>query len=102
MDVGFWLSALLGLCSGGIYVLFAYLSFRTALKKSNHSFMMIVLGGIAIRLFGAAAFIALVIALAPIHEVAFLTAFFIIFLIGLILEVVVINRHLGKMNQVPK
>jgi len=93
MEDGFWFSTALGLGTGGIYLLLVYLSLRLARSMGRRMFMMVVFGGMAIRLFVAASIIALIIALAPVSKVVYLAAFFVVFLIGLTLEVVVVHRE---------
>ena len=93
MEDGIWFSLALGLATGGIYLLLMYLSLRLARDRSRHSFMMIVFGGMGVRLFVAAATVTLVIVLAPVSEVVYLSTFFCLFLIGLVLEVLVLHRR---------
>ncbi|NNE34636.1 MAG: hypothetical protein HKN13_05345 [Rhodothermales bacterium] len=82
-----------GLIIGGIYVLLVFGTVRLAQKRSRKSFMLIVLGGMSLRLFLAIASIALIFALVPINKQVFLAAFFAVFLIGLVLETVMMHRH---------
>ena len=89
----FWISAIFGIITGGIYVLSGYVSLRLALKRSNQSLMMVVFGGMALRLFVAVSAIALIFALAPIDQKIFLAAFFVVFVIGLVLEISVLHRQ---------
>ena len=96
MGEGFWFSAILGLGIGGIYVLLVFLGLRVALRRKKHSFMNIIFGGMAIRLFLSVAAIAIVIALAPVDKAVFLTVFLGVFLIGLIVEVVLLHRQQGS------
>jgi len=93
MEDGFWFSAALGIATGGMYVLLVYAGLRLARGMGRKTFMMIVFGGMAIRLFVAAAVIALVVALAPVSKIVYLATFFGFFLIGLILEVIVVHRN---------
>jgi hypothetical protein len=93
MEDGFWFSTALGLGTGGIYLLLVYLSLRLARGMGRRMFMMVVFGGMAIRLFVMASVIAIVIALASVSKVVYLAAFFVVFLIGLALEVVVVHRE---------
>ncbi|GMQ82348.1 MAG: hypothetical protein BMS9Abin05_1797 [Rhodothermia bacterium] len=96
MEDGFWFSAILGSGIGGIYILLVFLSLRLAARQSKHSFITVILGGMAIRLFLAVAAIAIIIALVPIDKVIFLTAFLGVFLIGLTIEVVIFHRQQGS------
>ena len=98
MEDGLWYSVILGLGTGGIHVLLVYLSLRMAKGRGPGSFVMIVFGGMAIRLFVAVAIIALVFALAEVSKVVYIATFFCIFLIGLISEVFVLHRYQASMK----
>lgn len=93
MGDGFWFSAVLGSGIGGIYVFLVFLSLRIAVRRPKHSFIIVILGGMTIRLFLAVTAIAIVIALVPVDKVVFLTAFLGVFLIGLTIEVVILYRQ---------
>lgn len=96
MEEGFWFSAVLGLGIGGVYVLLIFLGLKLALRQKKHSFMLFIFGGMTVRLFLSVAAIALIIALVPIEKAVFLTAFLGVFLIGLIVEVVILHRQQGS------
>ena len=96
MEDGFWFSAVLGSGIGGIYVLLVFLSLRLAVRRSKHSFITVILGGMGIRLFLAVTAIVIIIALVPVDQVVFLTAFLGVFLIGLTIEVVILFRQKGS------
>lgn len=85
-------SVLLGAFIGAMYVIAAYFSFRFAHGRSQKIFLMVALGGIGVRLFVAVALIALVFALSPVNQPAFLGGFFAVFVLGLILEVTFLHR----------
>ena len=82
-------SVILGLVTGGFYILLVYVSFRLALGQTKQSFMLFVFGGMAFRLFVAVAAIAMIIALVPVKQIVFLAAFFGIF--GMILLAAVLG-----------
>ncbi len=86
-------SVILGLVTGGFYILLVYVSLRLALGQTKQSFMLFVFGGMAFRLFVAVAAIAMIIALVPVKQIVFLAAFFGVFLIGLVLEIAILHRH---------
>ena len=96
MEEGFWFSAVLGLGIGGIYALLVFLSLRLTLRQTKRSFVTVIIGGMAMRLFLAVAAIAIIIALAPVEKVVFLAAFLGVFLIGLTTEVVILHRQQGS------
>ncbi|NNF03795.1 MAG: hypothetical protein HKN17_04950 [Rhodothermales bacterium] len=82
-----WFGATAGLTIGGLYTLSSYLTIRFAFAKSNRQFMMLVLGGTAVRLFVTVLILALILALAPVHRTALVAGFFISFIAGLIVEI---------------
>jgi len=96
MGDGFWFSAFLGLVIGGVYTLLVFASLRLAFGKANRSFMLFVFGGMALRLFLAVASIAIIIALIPVKKMIFLAAFFVVFLIALVIEIVILHRHIDS------
>lgn len=61
--------------------------------------MMIVMGGMVARLFVALIILTLILVFAPIHKVAFLLGFFVIFTIGLTLEIVTLHRQQQAISQ---
>ena len=99
MEEDFWLSAILGSGIGGIYILLSVISHRLALKKETQPFMLIVFGGMAIRLFVTVAAIALIFALVPVAKAVFLTAFLCIFLVGLVVEIWILHRQTNSLAE---
>jgi len=85
-------SVLSGVGIGVLYVLSAYMTFRYALSRGQRMFLIIALGGIGIRLFVAISVITLVLVLSPVNQPAFLGGFFAVFVLGLILEVLMLHR----------
>ncbi len=96
MEEGFWFSALIGLGIGAMYVLMVFLGLRLALRQKKHSFMAVVLGGMALRLFLAVGVIAIIVAVTDVDKVVFLATFLGVFLIGMIVEVVFLHQHSGS------
>ena len=89
----FEFSLYLGAFIGAVYVLIAYLSFRFAIGRSQRTFLIVAIGGISVRLFIAVGAIALVLALVAVNQPAFVGGFFAVFVLGLILEVVLLHRR---------
>lgn len=90
---GFWFSAMLGAGIGGMYGLSAYFMSRSALHKSNRAFMVLVLGGMSARLFLTLIVIAIILVVVPIDKTVFVTTFFALFLVGLVLEITILHRR---------
>jgi hypothetical protein len=85
-------SALSGAGIGALYVLSAYLTFRFALSRGQRMFLIVALGGIGVRLMVAVSVITLVLVLSSVNQPAFLAGFFAVFVLGLILEVLMLHR----------
>ena len=83
---------LIGAGIGASYVLSAYIMFRFALSRGQRMFLIISLGGIGIRLLVAISAITLILVLSSVHQPAFLGGFFAVFVLGLILEVLMLHR----------
>lgn len=96
---GFWFSALIGVGLGVMYGLSAYLASRTAMNRSHRSFMLLVLGGMMARLFLTILIITLILLLVPVNKLVFVVSFFVIFVIGLTLEIVILHRRQLSVNQ---
>ncbi|MBO6574096.1 MAG: hypothetical protein JJ896_01665 [Rhodothermales bacterium] len=87
------LSLTLGIAFGVVYGLASFITYRLALRKSARTFMMVAFGGMAIRLMMAATAVVLVLALAPVQPLPFVTSFFAVFAMALVLEVTVLHRQ---------
>lgn len=81
-----------------MYVASSYVSVRVALRKPERLFNLLVLGGMAIRLFLAVSIIAVVIAIVPVDLRTFIASFFTVALIGMIFEVLKLHRSPERPN----
>jgi len=88
-----WFGALAGISIGGLYTLSSYLTVRIALGKSDRMFMMLVLGGMAVRLFVTMLILALILAVAPVHRTALVAGFIVSFIAGLIIEIRLLHSN---------
>ncbi len=93
MSEGILFSALAGVGLAALYSVAAYLLGRIAMRSSRQTFMMIVMGGMVARLFVALIILTLILVFAPIHKVAFLIGFFVVFMVGLTLEIITLHRQ---------
>ncbi|MDE2995385.1 MAG: hypothetical protein OXT73_01395 [Bacteroidota bacterium] len=93
MSDGILFSAIAGAVLALVYSFSALLLGKVALRASRRTFMMIVMGGMIGRMFVTLIVLALVIVFAPIHTMAFLTGFFVVFVIGLTYEVLTLHRQ---------
>lgn len=91
-----WFGSIAGLSIGGLYTLSSYLTVRYAIGKSDRMFMMLVLGGMAARLFVTMLILALILALVPVHRTALVAGFFISFTAGLIVEIRLLHSSSGR------
>jgi ABC-type multidrug transport system permease subunit len=92
MAADLWLSISLGAGIGLAYGGFSYLTYRRALSAPKQRFQVIVWGGMLVRMFAALVLIALIVALAPVQPLAFVGAFFAVFVLSLALEVFLLHR----------
>jgi hypothetical protein len=90
---GFWFSALIGIGLGVFYGLSAIFVTSWAMNKSHRSFMLLVLGGMMARLFVTILAITLILLLVPVDTMVFIISFFVLFVVGLVLEVVLLHRR---------
>jgi hypothetical protein len=93
MTDGILFSLLPGASIGAVYGLSAYISFRVALDRPDRLFMLIVLGGMALRLFIAVLTIALILVLSNVDQEVFLISFFAVFAVGLAAEILFLHRR---------
>ena len=82
-----WWSVGLGAAIGLIHGVISLLASRLALGKGVRTFMMIVLGGVLVRMAAALIAVVLVLLLLPVEQVAFVGSFMGVFLVGMIVEV---------------
>ena len=83
---------LAGLFLGLSYALAGYLMNRRA-QSSPDQFMLWVAGGMGIRMFVALALIAIVLVAVPVDKAFFLGSFLVLFVLGVIVEIVVAYRR---------
>lgn len=88
----------LGAGIGLLYILTSLLANRLALRKGPRTFMMIVVGGMLVRMTVTLAAVVLILLLMPVHQIAFVGAFAAVFVLGTILEVLHLRR-LTAMDQ---
>ena len=93
MSDGILISALAGAGIAATYSAVAFVLGRLALRSSRQTFMMIVMGGMVARMLVALFILTLILVFAPIHKVAFLTGFFVVYLAGQTFEIVTLHRH---------
>lgn len=87
MDGGeLWLSILLGVGLGLVYVAVSFLSNKRALR-SEERFLIIVGATMIVRVFVALIILVGIVLLLPVTLTAFLGSFFVVFVIGLGFEV---------------
>jgi len=68
-------------------------------RFASQKFLTIYFGGVVLRLFLTAGFVVLAVLLAPIQPAGFLIAFSIVFVVGLALEVIWLNRRANARSQ---
>ncbi|MEM1126520.1 MAG: hypothetical protein AAGI71_07705 [Bacteroidota bacterium] len=87
-------SAAIGSGLGLVYVASSLWGVRRALRAQDaERFMLFALGGMSVRLFVALALFALVLAATSVQRPAFVAAFLTLFVIGLVIEIVLVVRH---------
>jgi hypothetical protein len=91
----FWLGLGLGSGIGLLHGLVSYVANRFAMRQNQRLFMLIVIGGMLVRMLVALSLVALVLLILPVDQVAFIGSFFGVFVIGLIGEVWSVLRHLA-------
>jgi hypothetical protein len=88
-----WVSALIGAGIAGLYSLAALWLGKLAVKSSQRTFMMIVMGGMVARLFVTIIILTLILLFSSLNSAALLVGFFIVFAIGLTAETIILHRH---------
>lgn len=96
-----WLSMGLGAGLGMVYIAASYLSNRHALK-SRQRFMLVVVTTMLIRLLLALVILIGILLLLPVSPTAFLGSFFVVFVVGLILEIWFLHRNTPASDDVPQ
>ena len=85
------LSVGLGVGLGLAYIFASYVSNQLALRSTQ--FMLIVVGAMMLRMFIALVLLAVVLLMLPVANAVFLGGFFVVFGIGLVIEVVTLHRR---------
>jgi hypothetical protein len=88
-----WSSAGLGIGVGLLYSAASLLANRYALRQDQPTFMLIVLGGMLVRILAALAVLALIVLVLSVEPIPFVASFSAVFLIGLIVEVLHLHRQ---------
>lgn len=88
----FWLSLVLGTSLGILYLAASFVSNRHALKSADR-FMIIVVTTMLIRISLALVFLIGIMLTLPVASMAFLGSFFVVFVMGLVLEVWFLHRN---------
>lgn len=93
MTEGIWLSALVGAGIAGVHSLGALWLGQIALKASQRTFLMIVMGGMVARIFVTLILLTGILLLTSLDSRALLAGFFIVFAIGLTAETIILHRR---------
>ena len=93
MAVEFWFSVGLGAGIGLLYGLVSYLGYKRALLASHHRFLLLALGGMTVRLLVVVSLIAVILSLSLVQATPFVGAFFAVFIVALVLEVLALHRR---------
>ncbi|MDA1029538.1 MAG: hypothetical protein O3B41_10880 [Bacteroidetes bacterium] len=93
MTEGIWLSALVGAGIAGVYSLGALWLGKIAVKASQRTFMMLVMGGMVARIFVTLILLTGILLLTSLDSTALLVGFFIVFAIGLTFETIILHRR---------
>ena len=87
-----WWSAGLGIGIGLLYSLASLVTNRIALRQEQHLFMVMVLGGMVVRMMAALLAVVLIVLLLPVEQMVFIGAFLGVFVIGMGVEVWNLHR----------
>lgn len=90
-----WWSAGLGIGIGLLYGLASLVANRFALRQSQHLFMVIVVGGMVVRMLTAVGAVALILWLLPVEQAVFIGSFLGVFITGMVVEVWSLHRKLS-------
>lgn len=93
MTEGMLLSALVGAGIAGLYSLTALWLGKIAVKSSQRTFMMIVMGGMVARMFVTIILLTIILLFTTLDSTALLVGFFIVFAIGLTTETIILHRR---------
>ena len=90
-----WWSAGLGIGIGLLYGLASLVANRFALRQDQHLFMVIVVGGMVVRMLTAVVAVALILWLLPVVQAVFIGSFLGVFITGMVVEVWSLHRKLS-------
>ena len=90
-----WWSAGLGIGIGLLYSLASLVTNRVALRQEQGLFMMIVLGGMLVRMLAALIAVVLILWLIPVEQVIFIGSFLGVFVIGMVVDVWRLHRAIS-------
>ncbi len=93
MTEGVWLSWLVGAGIAGLYSLTALWLGKIALRSSQRTFLMIVMGGTVARMFVTLIILTVIMLFSPLQTTGLLVGFSIVFVIGLTAEVMILHRR---------
>lgn len=102
MSESIWFSSLFGAGIAVVYSVSAIVLGRVAMKSPGRTFMMIVMGGMVARIFVALIILTLTLLFAPVNQLAFLMGFFVVFVIGLTLEIVMLHQSQNAVTDARK
>lgn len=88
----FWSSVLWGVSLGAVYVAASWIMTRRALKRPVRSAMTAVFGGMLARLFAAAILLVAMLLLLTVDPLALVGSFLACFVVGLVGEVLLLQR----------
>ena len=91
-----WSSVGLGAAIGLVYTVISLIANRLALRKAQLTFMVIVLGGMVVRMGAALIAVVLILLLLPVEQIAFVGSFLGVFILGMIAEVLYVRRAGGS------
>ena len=101
MSESFWFSSLLGAGIAVAYSVSAIVLGRVAMKSPGRTFTMIVFGGMVARIFVTLIILTLILLFAPVDQMTFVMGFFVVFVIGLAVEIVTLHRSQKAVSNAP-
>lgn len=99
MVVSPWSSALFGIALGAANAAVAYALFRVGVGRSQQAFLKIVFGGLVVRLVLVTALMGGVLLLVAVDRTAFVGGFFMALAVGIVTEIMLIQRHARRARQ---
>ncbi len=92
MVLDLWSSLGLGVGIGLVYGAASYATYRLALSASTRKFLLLVWGGMILRMFVALGILVLIMISVAVVELALIGSFFAVFAVVLVLEVYGLHR----------